>query len=192
MRRKAALVAHQQIVKSIVVIREKKVMLDRDLAALYGVATKVLVQSVKRNIGRFPLDFMFQLTAREFRSLRSQFVTSKPRGGRRTSPYAFTEEGVAMLSSVLHSRRAVERLIDPQRDDEEASGGPVWTGDMVDRWPGTWWTPVDGQLTPSISLFLVAGRGCGRCGKREAFSKSCGKVRSSFPQDVSFHSPVLC
>src|SRR5947208_11222568 len=76
--------------------------------------------------------------------------------------------------------------------DREASGGPVWTGDMVDRWPGTWWTPVDGQLTPSISLFLVAGRGCGRCGKREAFSKSCGKVRSSFPQDVSFHSPVLC
>ena len=119
MRRKAALVAHKQIVKSIVVIRERKVMLDRDLAALYGVATKVLVQSVKRNIGRFPLDFMFQLTAREFRSLRSQFVTSKPRGGRRTSPYAFTEEGVAMLSSVLHSRRAVERLIDPQRDDEE-------------------------------------------------------------------------
>ena len=115
MKRKAALVAHKQIVKSIVVIREKKVMLDRDLAALYGVATKVLVQSVKRNIGRFPLDFMFQLTAHEFRSLRSQFVTSKPRGGRRTAPFAFTEEGVAMLSSVLHSARAIAVNIEIMR-----------------------------------------------------------------------------
>lgn len=83
-------------------------MLDADLAALYGVPTKALVQAVKRNRARFPGDFMFQLTAEEAARLRSQTVTSKPgRGGRRTRPYAFTEQGVAMLSSVLRSERAV-------------------------------------------------------------------------------------
>jgi hypothetical protein len=106
-------------------IRGCKVLLDSDLAALYGVETKALVQAVKRNPGRFPDDFMFQLDDSELAVLRSQFVTSKHnlpaqahilrsqteppdgRGGRRTSPYAFTEQGVAMLSSVLRSPRAV-------------------------------------------------------------------------------------
>lgn len=88
-------------------IRKQRVILDTDLASLYGVPTKVLVQSVKRNITRFPADFMFQLNAREFQSLRSQIVTSNIRGGRRTAPYAFTEEGVAMLSSILRSKRAI-------------------------------------------------------------------------------------
>ncbi len=83
-------------------------MLDQDLAALYEVETKALVQAVQRNIGRFPPDFMFQLSFQEFTALRSQIVTSKGRGGRRTAPYAFTEHGVAMLSSVLRSERAVE------------------------------------------------------------------------------------
>jgi len=84
-------------------------MLDTELALLYDVQTRELVQSVKRNIERFPEDFMFQLTAEEYGRLRSQFVISKPggRGGRRRAPYAFTEQGVAMLSSVLRSRRAV-------------------------------------------------------------------------------------
>jgi phage regulator Rha-like protein len=81
-------------------------MLDRDLAELYGTETKKLLQAVKRNIERFPEDFMFQLTKSEFGSLRSQIVTSSW-GGRRYPPYAFTEQGVAMLSSVLHSKRAV-------------------------------------------------------------------------------------
>ncbi|HEV2720412.1 MAG TPA: ORF6N domain-containing protein, partial [Thermoanaerobaculia bacterium] len=107
MKRKAAIVAHEQIVKAIVIVRKKKVLLDRDLAAMYCVATRVLIQAVKRNISRFPADFMFQLTAREAQRLRSQIVISKTRGGRRTTPYAFTEEGVAMLSSVLRSRRAI-------------------------------------------------------------------------------------
>lgn len=115
MKRKAALLAHEQIVKAIVVIRGKKVLIDRDLAALYGVATKALLQAVKRNIGRFPVDFMFQLNARQFRSLRSQIVTSNIRGGRRTMPYAFTEEGVAMLSSVLRSPRAIRVNIEIMR-----------------------------------------------------------------------------
>jgi hypothetical protein len=85
-----------------------RVMLDSDLADLYGVQTKVLVQAVKRNIARFPQDFMFQLNADEFTTLRSQTVTSNTgRGGRRTAPYAFTEQGVAMLSSVLGSTRAI-------------------------------------------------------------------------------------
>jgi phage regulator Rha-like protein len=95
--------------KKILLIRGQKVMLDRDLAELYGVETKVLLQSVKRNIKRFPADFMFQITKEEFESLRSQFVTSKePRGGRRYMPYVFTENGVAMLSSVLKSNQAIE------------------------------------------------------------------------------------
>ena len=75
-------------------------MLDSNLAMLYGVKTKVLIQAVKRNLQRFPEDFMFQLTKEAFESLRSQFVTSN-RGGRRYLPYAFTEQGVAMLSSVV-------------------------------------------------------------------------------------------
>jgi hypothetical protein len=78
-------------------------MLDADLAALYGVPTKVLVQAVKRNRERFPPDFMFQLTLAESMRLRSQIVTSNRRGGRRYAPYAFTEQGIAMLSSVLRS-----------------------------------------------------------------------------------------
>ena len=85
-------------------------MLDSDLAFLYGVDTRVLIQTVKRNKGRFPIDFMFQLSAREFENWRSQIVTSNPgsKMGLRRPPYVFTEHGVAMLSSVLKSKRAVE------------------------------------------------------------------------------------
>lgn len=95
-------------------IRGHKVMLDNDLAKLYAVETKVLNQAVKRNLDRFPEDFMFQLTAEEEELLRSQNVTSK-RGGRRYLPYAFTEQGIAMLSSVLKSRRAVHVNIEIMR-----------------------------------------------------------------------------
>ena len=92
----------------IFVLREQRVMLDSDLAELYGVQTKALVQAVKRNLLRFPADFMFQLANQDVVALRSQFVTSNTgRGGRRTPPYAFTEQGVAMLSSVLNSSRAI-------------------------------------------------------------------------------------
>ncbi|MEK7850310.1 MAG: ORF6N domain-containing protein [Deltaproteobacteria bacterium] len=95
--------------RSILLIRGQKVMLDSDLAELYDVETKVLIQAVKRNIDRFPSDFMFQLTNQEVIGLRSQFVTSKPgRGGRRYPPYAFTEQGVTMLSSILKSKKAIE------------------------------------------------------------------------------------
>jgi hypothetical protein len=98
--------ARHRIQRSIVMIRGQKVILDNDLADLYEVATKVLVQAVKRNRRRFPADFLLRLTAAEFRNLRSQTVTSRW-GGRRSAPYAFTEQGVAMLSTVLHSRRAI-------------------------------------------------------------------------------------
>lgn len=94
------------VVNKIYLIRGQKVMLDNDLAELYDVETKVLNQAVKRNQSRFPEDFMFQLSGQEFENLRSQTVTSKW-GGRRTAPYAFTEQGVAMLSSVLNSERAI-------------------------------------------------------------------------------------
>ena len=89
-------------------IRGARVLLDQDLAILYGVETKVLVQAMKRNKSRFPPDFMFQLSEIEFKALKSQIVTSKSRGGRRTAPFAFTEQGIAMLSSVLRSKRAIE------------------------------------------------------------------------------------
>jgi len=105
-----------QIQDMIYEIRGQKVMLDSDLAALYEVELKVMNQAVKRNIGRFPLDFMFQLTNDEWDSLRSQFVTSKSnRGGRRYAPYVFTEQGVSMLSSVINSERAIEVNINIMR-----------------------------------------------------------------------------
>jgi hypothetical protein len=111
-----AVVSVEQIKQSILVFRGHKVLLDEDLAVLYGVATKVLLQAVKRNIGRFPEDFMFQLTAAEWAVLRSQFVTSKlQHGGRRYTPYVFTEQGVAMLSSVLNSERAIAINIEVMR-----------------------------------------------------------------------------
>jgi hypothetical protein len=99
----------ERIERHILLIRGQKVMLDADLADLYNVDTKVLNQAVKRNLERFPRDFMFRLADKELNSLRSQFVTSnEKRGGRRSNPYAFTEQGVAMLSSVLRSPRAVK------------------------------------------------------------------------------------
>ena len=100
------LVPIERITKKIYLIRDTKVMLDRDLAELYGVETRVLKQAVRRNIKRFPSDFMFDLTYQEFRDLTSQFVISSW-GGVRRPPMAFTEQGVAMLSSVLKSDRAI-------------------------------------------------------------------------------------
>src|SRR5439155_13948755 len=100
----------ERIEKAILLLRGQKIMLDRDLAAMYGVETRALVQAVKRNLRRFPADFMFQLSAAELREWRSHFVISNPAAkmGLRRRPYAFTEQGVAMLSSVLHSERAVQ------------------------------------------------------------------------------------
>ena len=104
------------IAKHIVVLRSQKVLLDTDLAELYGVTTSSLVQAVKRNLDRFPDDFMFQLDAAEWESLRSQIVISnKGRGGRRYAPYAFTEQGVAMLSSILGSTQAIAVNIEIMR-----------------------------------------------------------------------------
>ena len=104
------------IARHILSLRDQRVMLDAELAALYGVETKVLVQAIKRNIERFPADFMFQLSTEEFANLRSQFVTSSSGyGGRRYAPYAFTEQGVAMLSSVLNSQRAIAINIEIMR-----------------------------------------------------------------------------
>ena len=112
---KSSLLPLETITHRILLLREHKVLLDADLAALYGVETKVLLQAVKRNLERFPDDFMFQLTNQEFNVLRSQSVTSSSEaletlrwGGRRTAPYAFTEQGVAMLSSILSSPQAVQ------------------------------------------------------------------------------------
>jgi hypothetical protein len=103
------IVIQQEVIEGkIFIIRGQKVMLSTDLAELYGVEPKVLVQAVKRNSERFPKDFMFQLTNQEFANLKSQFVTSSWGGVRRANPYAFTEQGVAMLSSVLRSKRAVQ------------------------------------------------------------------------------------
>ena len=97
----------ERIEQAILLIRGQKVMLDSDLAELYGVPTKRLTEAVRRNKSRFPSDFMFQLTTSEFENLRTQFATSSW-GGRRYSPFVFTEHGILMLSSVLRSERAVQ------------------------------------------------------------------------------------
>lgn len=102
-----AIVPTERVESRILLIRGHKVMLDSDLAELYGVHTRVLTRAVRRNADRFPPDFMFRLNKEEFANLRSQFGTSSGWGGRRYAPYAFTEQGVAMLSSVLRSKRAV-------------------------------------------------------------------------------------
>ena len=95
------------IEQKIFIIRGQKVMLSSDLAKLYGVEPKVLMQAVKRNRDRFPQDFMFQLNDAEFQNLKSQIVTSSWGGVRRAKPYTFTEQGIAMLSSVLRSRKSI-------------------------------------------------------------------------------------
>lgn len=103
-----SLVPAARVQQAILSVRGQHVMLDEDLATLYGVATKTLVRAVKRNRARFPEDFMFQLTADEFANLRYQSGTSSSWGGRRHPPFAFTEHGVAMLASVLGSPRAIQ------------------------------------------------------------------------------------
>ncbi len=101
------LIPRERIEQRIYFLRGEKVLLSTDLARLYQVPSRALVQAVKRNGSRFPKDFMFQLTSEEFQDLKSQIVTSSWGGIRRATPYAFTEHGVAMLSSVLRSKRAV-------------------------------------------------------------------------------------
>lgn len=115
-RAKDSLLPSERLERLILLIRGQKVILDRDLALLYGVSVGRLNEAVKRNGERFPPDFMLKLNAAEFKSLISQNAMAKPgRGGRRTPPYAFTEQGVAMLSSVLNSQRAVQVNIEIMR-----------------------------------------------------------------------------
>jgi phage regulator Rha-like protein len=115
MAKKRNLTPIEKIEKLIFLVRGQKIMLSTHLAELYGVESRVLVQAVKRNIERFPEDFMFQLSDGEFENLKSQFVISSWGGMRRAKPYAFTEQGVAMLSSVLRSKRAVQVNIEIMR-----------------------------------------------------------------------------
>lgn len=112
---KKSIIPGERIEKRIYFIRQQKVMLSTDLAALYEVEPRVLVQAVKRNVERFPEDFMFQLSEKEFTDLKSQIVISSWGGLRRATPYAFTEQGVAMLSSVLRSKRAIQVNIEIMR-----------------------------------------------------------------------------
>jgi len=101
----------ERVEQAILVNRGEKVILDSDLAGLYGIDTRSLIQALKRNSRRFPADFVFQLTKSEFEALRSQIVISKGRGGRRSLPYAFTEHGAIMAANVLNSERAVEASV---------------------------------------------------------------------------------
>jgi hypothetical protein len=129
-----SLIPSERIEQSILLIRGHKVMLDADLAGLYGVSVGRLNEAVRRNVDRFPDDFMFQLTRKEFEDLRShtvasnlksQFAISSPGwGGRRHPPYAFTEQGVAMLSSVLRSKRAVQVNIEVMTNKSRRSSKP--------------------------------------------------------------------
>lgn len=107
--KKARRIADETVVNKIYLIRGKRIMIDRDLAEMYGVETRILNQAVKRNAARFPADFMFQLKARELNDWKSQIVTSREKKmGLRKLPLAFTEQGVAMLSGVLNSKTAIE------------------------------------------------------------------------------------
>jgi hypothetical protein len=125
----ASVLHAQQLAKLVHAVRHEKVLIDTDLAQFYGVETGALNRAVKRNASRFPADFMFQLSAQEWDDLRCQIGISSAHGGRRALPYVFTEQGVAMLSSVLNSPRAVQvniaimrtfvqlrRLMDSNRD----------------------------------------------------------------------------
>ena len=144
-------IAMPVIEKRIFVIRERQVMLDEDLADLYGVETKRLIQQVKRNLKRFPGDFMFQLTKAETEVLRSQIATSNDgRGGRRYTPYVFTEQGVAMLSGVLRSDRAITVNIEIMRAFKSYRSGST-------RWN---WTSVHG-LASTMSSFARSSKRCG-------------------------------
>lgn len=105
----------ERIERSIFIIRSSRVMLSTHLAALYDVEPRALIQAVKRNRERFPADFMFQLTTGEWNNLKSRIVISSWGGSRRAAPYAFTEQGIAMLSSVLKSRRAIQVNIEIMR-----------------------------------------------------------------------------
>jgi len=128
------LTKREKIERRVLRLRGHNVMLDEDLATLYRVHVKALNQAVKRNRDRFPLDFMFRLTAQEARSLKSQIVTSKVgRGGRRTAPYAFTEQGVAMLSSVLRSTLAIRMNIEIMRAFVKVRRELEWRGDLANR-----------------------------------------------------------
>jgi len=110
-----SLVTHETIAQAILFFRGQKVILDEDLASLYGVETRILVRNVKRNLERFPHDFMFQLIQDEFGLLTQQRQYPDGRGGRRYAPYVFTEQGVAMVSSVLHSPQAIQVNIEIMR-----------------------------------------------------------------------------
>lgn len=111
-RKKPVAVPVEHITQSILILRGQRVLLDSDLAVLYGVTTKRFNEQVRRNLERFPVDFMFQVTAEELTRLRSQIATSKPgRGGRRYSPYVFTEHGAIMAAMILNSPRAVEMSV---------------------------------------------------------------------------------
>jgi hypothetical protein len=112
---KKSLIPVERVENRILLIRGQRVILSTDLAELYAVEARVLVQAVKRNIDRFPQDFMFQLSREEFTHLKSQIVISSWGGLRRAAPYAFTEQGVAMLSSVLRSKQAVQVNIEIMR-----------------------------------------------------------------------------
>jgi len=119
---KELITGDQEIAEKIYLIRGHKVMLDNDLAEMYGVETKRLIEQVNRNLLRFPAEFMFRLTDEEFEVLRSQIATSK-RGGRRYVPYAFTEHGILMLSSVLNIKTTqyYVKILDMKVDQDMAS-----------------------------------------------------------------------
>ena len=110
---KGLLIPDERIEKTILLIRGQKVIIDADLAELYGVETKRLKEQVRRNIERFPEDFMFELTKDEYQALRSQIATLKRGQHSKYTPFAFTEHGVLMLSSVLNSERAIQVNIHP-------------------------------------------------------------------------------
>ena len=155
-------------------LRGERILLDQDLSLLYGVETRVLNQAVRRNLKRFPPDFMFELSVSEVANLKSQFVISSW-GGRRKLPLAFTEQGIAMLSSVLRSDRAIDVNIAIMRTFVAFASGcsptKTWKSRFV-NWKASTINSLRSSLTPYANCFVKTARSLGRLGSRLSQSES--------------------
>ena len=166
-----------QIERSILFLREQRVMLDFQLAELYEVETRVLKQAVRRNMERFPADFMFELTADEISDLRSQFVISSSHGGSRHGYFAFTEQGVAMLSTVLGSKRAIQVNISIMRAFVHLSELLASNADLARKLAGEYRDILGKDVRP-VLVVTVAAAGSKPAAPSRIHSTPCG-IRSA-------------
>ena len=192
MRRGQSFIPAERIEQAIIVVRGRRVMLDVNLAPLYGVTTKRVNEQVKRNVDRFPEDFMFQLTAEEWEGLKSQFATSKQgRGGRRTLPFAFTEHGAVMLANVLNSPVAVQASLETvpavgieptaPASSERCSTAELRRNRWISAGRGSR-THTRRRMKAPLRLLSFAGLGISSSGVEPDLRPSQGRVPSATPR----------